>query len=59
MLCLSGFEPYSRWVPLIIVDCDQTSCPVRKALTKQGGMKTRLVQPILNNLGNQILNFMF
>ena len=55
MLCLRGFEPYSRWVPLIIVDCEQTSCPVRKALTKQG-FKKNIPQEILKYLKQQNLS---
>ena len=55
MLCLRGFEPYSRWVPLIIVDCEQTSCPVRKALSKQG-CKKNIPQEILKYLKQQNLS---
>ena len=55
MLCLRGFEPYSRWVPLTIVDCEQTSCPVRKALTKQG-FKKNIPQEILKYLKQQNLS---
>ena len=29
MLCLSGFELYSRWVPLMIVHCAKSTCLVR------------------------------
>ena len=30
MLCLSGFELYSRWVPLIVLSTNQAFCGVRK-----------------------------